>query len=206
LIIHVDLLDKLRTLRVHAELRRHFGRVRKRNVRSEWFIIARGCIEQLRRARDRLSAHFRGHAHASGDEHVAAKSDNRGAGKTRIGHFQWHSLATSKRFRRICRCSFDLLSISLFTMQTFEFVTNEDGSVAYLYSLTSGHVARSFAHAAARSAGLDEKIVKRALEVIADFAWRMFKPFTCENHVNSIILIDIVRILKIKTFVDIRKI
>jgi len=105
-----------------------------------------------------------------------------------------------------CRCSFDLLSISLFTMQTFEFVTNEDGSVAYLYSLTSGHVARSFAHAAARSAGLDEKIVKRALEVIADFASRTFKTFTCKNHVNSIILIDIVRILKTKTFVGIRKI
>lgn len=50
-------------------------------------------------------------------------------------------------------------------LQTFEFVTNEDGSVAYLYSLTSGRVARSFAHAAARSAGLDERIVKRALEV-----------------------------------------
>ncbi|XP_011688999.1 PREDICTED: mutS protein homolog 5-like [Wasmannia auropunctata] len=49
--------------------------------------------------------------------------------------------------------------------QTFEFVTNENGSVAYLYSLTRGQVARSFAHAAARSAGLDEKIVKRALEV-----------------------------------------
>jgi len=56
-------------------------------------------------------------------------------------------------------------------MQTFEFVTNEDGSVAYLYSLTNGHVARSFAHAAARSAGLDERIVKRALEVIADFGF-----------------------------------
>lgn len=38
--------------------------------------------------------------------------------------------------------------------------------MAYLYSLTHGHVARSFAHAAARSAGLNEKIIKRALEVI----------------------------------------
>lgn len=37
--------------------------------------------------------------------------------------------------------------------------------MAYLYNLTSGRVARSFAHAAARSAGLDDKIVKRALEV-----------------------------------------
>lgn len=37
--------------------------------------------------------------------------------------------------------------------------------MAYLYSLTSGHVGRSFAHAAARSAGLDKKIIKRALEV-----------------------------------------
>lgn len=72
------------------------------------------------------------------------------------------------------RCSFSSLSILLFVIQTFEFVTNEDGSVAYLYSLTSGHVTRSFAHAAARSAGLDEKVVKRALEVIEDFASRKF--------------------------------
>jgi len=110
-IIHVDLSDKLRTLRVHAELRRHFGRVRKRNVRSEWFIIARGCTEQFRRARDRLSAHFRGHAHASGDEHVAAKSDNRGAGKTRKGHFQWHSRRRS-----------DFLELPLFLRSFIHFI------------------------------------------------------------------------------------
>ncbi|KYN27043.1 MutS protein like protein 5, partial [Trachymyrmex cornetzi] len=53
--------------------------------------------------------------------------------------------------------------------QTFEFVTNKDGSVVYLYSLTRGHVARSFAHAAAQSAGLDKKIIKRALEVYEKF-------------------------------------
>ncbi|KMR01353.1 protein 5 [Lasius niger] len=48
--------------------------------------------------------------------------------------------------------------------QTFEFITNNDGSVAYLYRITTGHATRSFAHAAARSAGLNEHIVKRALE------------------------------------------
>ncbi|XP_067217256.1 mutS protein homolog 5-like [Linepithema humile] len=53
--------------------------------------------------------------------------------------------------------------------QTFEFITNDDSSVAYLYRLTSGHVTCSFAHAAARSAGLDEKIIKRALEVYEKF-------------------------------------
>ncbi|XP_029676653.1 uncharacterized protein LOC115243651, partial [Formica exsecta] len=54
-------------------------------------------------------------------------------------------------------------------VQTFEFVTNNDGSVAYLYRITTGHATRSFAHAAARSAGLDEQIVKRALEVYEKF-------------------------------------
>lgn len=57
----------------------------------------------------------------------------------------------------------------LHILQTFEFVTNEDDSVAYLYRLTNGHTTRSFAHAAARSAGLDEQVVKRAVEVIEDF-------------------------------------
>lgn len=76
LIVLVGPLDKLRSLRVHAELRRHFGRVWKRNVRGEWLVTARVGIEQFRRARERLSAHFRGHAHASGVEYVAAKPDN----------------------------------------------------------------------------------------------------------------------------------
>ncbi|XP_020290482.1 mutS protein homolog 5-like [Pseudomyrmex gracilis] len=53
--------------------------------------------------------------------------------------------------------------------QTFEFITNDDGSVAYLYRIISGHATRSFAHEAARSAGLDEQIVKRALEVYEKF-------------------------------------
>lgn len=55
-------------------------------------------------------------------------------------------------------------------LQTFEFITNDDGTVAYLYRLTSGHATRSFAHAAARSAGLDEQVVKRALEVIKEIS------------------------------------
>ncbi|XP_014483495.1 PREDICTED: mutS protein homolog 5-like [Dinoponera quadriceps] len=53
--------------------------------------------------------------------------------------------------------------------QTFEFITNNDGTVAYLYRLINGHSTRSFAHAAARSAGLDERVVKRALEVYDKF-------------------------------------
>ncbi|EFN76321.1 MutS protein-like protein 5 [Harpegnathos saltator] len=53
--------------------------------------------------------------------------------------------------------------------QTFEFITNDDGTVAYLYRLISGHATRSFAHAAARSAGLDEQVIKRALEVYDKF-------------------------------------
>lgn len=72
----------------------------------------------------------------------------------------WVSFATLKRLP----LSFQFF-IFYFIIQTFEFVTNLDGSVAYLYSLISGHVIRSFAHAAARSAGLDEKVVRRALEV-----------------------------------------
>lgn len=81
LIVPVHLLDKLRSLCIHTKLHRHFGRVWKRNIRSEWLVTARGYIEQFRRARGRLSTHFRGHAHASGDEHVAAKPDNRTTGK-----------------------------------------------------------------------------------------------------------------------------
>ncbi|XP_072755327.1 mutS protein homolog 5-like isoform X2 [Anoplolepis gracilipes] len=53
--------------------------------------------------------------------------------------------------------------------QTFQFITNNDGSVAYLYRISTGHATRSFAHAAARSAGLDEQVVKRALEVYEKF-------------------------------------
>jgi len=54
--------------------------------------------------------------------------------------------------------------------------------VAYLYSLTHGHVARSFAHAAARSAGLNEKIIKRALEVII---YTSEKESACRLNWNS---------------------
>jgi DNA mismatch repair ATPase MutS len=57
------------------------------------------------------------------------------------------------------------LFISLLT-QTFEFIANDNGSLAYLYRLTSGQATRSFAHAAARSANLDEQVIRRALEVI----------------------------------------
>lgn len=77
-------LDKLRSLRVHAEFHRHFRRVRKRNVRSERPVTARGRTEQFRRARGQLSAHFRGHAYASGDEHATAKFADRGASKAHL--------------------------------------------------------------------------------------------------------------------------
>lgn len=150
-------LDKLRSLRVHAEFHNHFGRVRKRDVRSERSVTARGRTEQFRRAWDQLSAHFRGHAYASGDEHATAESADRGASKTTLA-CPFHCSIHSQRLPLYIPFFFLLF-------QTFDFVTNVDGSVAYLYSLKSGHVVRSFAHAAARSAGLDEKIVKRALEV-----------------------------------------
>ncbi|XP_029163563.1 mutS protein homolog 5-like isoform X2 [Nylanderia fulva] len=53
--------------------------------------------------------------------------------------------------------------------QTFEFVINDDCSVAHLYRITTGHTTCSFAHAAARMAGLDEDVVKRAEEVYEKF-------------------------------------
>lgn len=63
--------------------------------------------------------------------------------------------------------------------------------MAYLYTLASGHVVRSFAHAAARSAGLDEKIVKRALEVkILPFEHSTFQflilTFACYNYMGKV--------------------
>lgn len=184
-IILVDLSDKLRSLRVHAEFRRHSWRVRKRNFRSEWLVATRGRTERFRRARDQLSAHFRGHAYASSDEHVAAKSDNRGTGKTKssvviIYEVKWFPSSAA-------RCSSDF-SYFLFhyLLQTFEFITNEDGSVAYLYNLTSGHVARSFAHAAARSAGLNDKIVRRALEVKVSHRTYLLAKITMWNKTTNV--------------------
>lgn len=82
------LLDKLRSLLVYIKFHRYFGRVWKWNVRGKWLITARSRIEQFRRTGAQLSAHIRGYSHASGDEHVATKSDNRGAGKILIDHFQ----------------------------------------------------------------------------------------------------------------------
>ncbi|XP_046144901.1 mutS protein homolog 5-like isoform X2 [Osmia bicornis bicornis] len=54
---------------------------------------------------------------------------------------------------------------SLIQVQTFEYTLNEDDSLAFLYRLTNGSSQRSFAHSAARVAELDEKVVKRSLEV-----------------------------------------
>ncbi|XP_028047843.1 mutS protein homolog 5 isoform X1 [Monomorium pharaonis] len=84
--------------------------------------------------------------------------------------------------------------------QTFEFVTNEDGSVAYLYSLTSGRVARSFAHAAARSAGLDERIIKRALEVYEKFKVGELPPRLPEAKGQDMTVDIIERLLKSENF------
>ncbi|XP_011872274.1 PREDICTED: mutS protein homolog 5-like [Vollenhovia emeryi] len=84
--------------------------------------------------------------------------------------------------------------------QTFEFVTNVDGTVAYLYSLTSGHVTRSFAHAAARSAGLDEKIVKRALEIYEKFKAGELPPRLPEAKGQDTATYIIERLLKSENF------
>ncbi|KZC06422.1 MutS protein like protein 5, partial [Dufourea novaeangliae] len=55
---------------------------------------------------------------------------------------------------------------SLIELQTFEYVVNQDESLAFLHRLTTGSAGRSFAHCAARLAELDESIVKRSLEVL----------------------------------------
>ncbi|XP_076657430.1 LOW QUALITY PROTEIN: mutS protein homolog 5-like [Halictus rubicundus] len=49
--------------------------------------------------------------------------------------------------------------------QTFEYVADENQSLALLHRLTSGSVSRSFAHFAARVADFDENIVERSLQV-----------------------------------------
>ncbi|KAL0112414.1 hypothetical protein PUN28_012036 [Cardiocondyla obscurior] len=84
--------------------------------------------------------------------------------------------------------------------QTFEFITNEDGSVAYLYRLSSGHVACSFAHAAARCAGLDEKVVKRASEVYEKFKAGELPSRLPEAKGQDMAMHIIERLLKTETF------
>ncbi|KAK2581615.1 hypothetical protein KPH14_002118 [Odynerus spinipes] len=49
--------------------------------------------------------------------------------------------------------------------QTFEFITNVDESLAFLYRLVVGSSTCSFAHSVAKSAGLNEQLIKRSLEV-----------------------------------------
>ncbi|KAF7399396.1 hypothetical protein HZH68_007988 [Vespula germanica] len=49
--------------------------------------------------------------------------------------------------------------------QTFEFITNNDESLAFLYRLAVGSTTCSFAHSVAKSAGLSEQLIKRSLEV-----------------------------------------
>ncbi|XP_076166799.1 mutS protein homolog 5-like [Ptiloglossa arizonensis] len=53
----------------------------------------------------------------------------------------------------------------LIELQTFEYVLNEDETLAFLYRVTNGSTTRSFAHFVARIAELDKNIVKRSLEV-----------------------------------------
>ncbi|KAG7204200.1 hypothetical protein KM043_002034 [Ampulex compressa] len=54
---------------------------------------------------------------------------------------------------------------SMIQVQTFEFVAEDEKSVAFLYRLIDGSSTCSYAHSIAKSAGLDEKIVTRGLEV-----------------------------------------
>ncbi|CAL1687218.1 unnamed protein product [Lasius platythorax] len=84
--------------------------------------------------------------------------------------------------------------------QTFEFITNNDGSVAYLYRITTGHATRSFAHAAARSAGLNEHIVKRALEVYEKFKAGELPPRLPEAARQDMPARIIERLLKSENF------
>ncbi|XP_043255109.1 mutS protein homolog 5-like [Colletes gigas] len=53
----------------------------------------------------------------------------------------------------------------LIELQTFEYLVNEDETLAFLFRVTNGSTTRSFAHFVARVADLDANIVKRSLEV-----------------------------------------
>lgn len=54
----------------------------------------------------------------------------------------------------------------VYCFQTFEFITNNDESLAFLYRLVVGNTTCSFAHSVAKSAGLSEQLIKRSLEVL----------------------------------------
>ncbi|KAH0955065.1 hypothetical protein HN011_005583 [Eciton burchellii] len=84
--------------------------------------------------------------------------------------------------------------------QTFEFIANDNGSLAYLYRLTSGQATRSFAHAAARSANLDEQVIRRALEVYEKFKANELPPQLPEARRQDMATPIIERLLESENF------
>lgn len=151
ILLSIDFSGKLCSLCIYTEFSRYLGRIWKRNIRSEWFVITCSYIEQFCRTRCLLPTRFRGNAYTSADEPVTAKSTIRRAGTLYLIVFIFDT---------------DWFLINYVYLQTFEFITNNDGTVVYLYRLTIGHTVCSFAHAAAQSAGLDQRVINRAKEVI----------------------------------------
>ncbi|XP_046630044.1 mutS protein homolog 5-like, partial [Neodiprion virginianus] len=54
---------------------------------------------------------------------------------------------------------------SLVEKQTLNFLINQDGTVVFLHKITNGNSGMSFAHSVAAAAGLESKIVERALSI-----------------------------------------
>ncbi|XP_076666275.1 mutS protein homolog 5 isoform X2 [Andrena cerasifolii] len=59
-----------------------------------------------------------------------------------------------------------LAETPLIEVQTFEYLVDENESLTFLHRLTNGSTTRSFAHFIARTADVDEVLVKRSLEVL----------------------------------------
>lgn len=74
----------------------------------------------------------------------------------------------------------------LFILKTFDFMFHEDQSLVFLYQLIDGNVTCSFAHAAAKNAGLSINDVEQSVEVFEHLKKRELPKLKPEDNRNNV--------------------